>query len=703
MKFKIISLIAIITLAFGISNAQTGRFTPVNLGVNINTAEYDEFNAILTPDGKTMYFNRSNHPENNYGKKGSQDVWYSDLQADGTWAPAKHLNNYINKGRYNSVLGISEDGKIFVTGKITSSGIRYKNGISVLKRSGDEFSDPENLQIKAFKRLSEGKVYNASISQDGNHIILAMTKRYNGKKLKLYHTEYEKGKWSRPQKLGSTINSGTSNEAPFLTGNNEVLYFSSKRIEGKGNYDIYRTKRTGSKWNEWAEPKLAFVDTVSSPEYESYFKIFGKKGNFGYFTSTNQSLGKADIFKVKIFEDMPFIVMSGNIINSKTEKLFTDNKDYTILVNGKKADSVKINFDSSKYVLKLPFSKKYVIEASNQNYTSVPLNFDATNINEYTEKKQDLMLTPLPYVLVSGKFLDKTSGLSITPTSEPKLIVNGVVSDSAVIDVNTSSYSIKLPHGKDYTLGMRVFKYTTITDSLNLTNVNSYKEINKPLFGEKVVEKIVIAPTAAKAIITGKVINKKTLAPMDASIPYTVVVDGRPDLVATINTATAEYTIEATPGSNYVVSAKADKFYPISEVIDLTKEKNNVKLFKDLIIAPIEVGQTIRINNIYFQTGKAILTPASFPELDKLTKFLKENPTIFVEIAGHTDNVGQPAKNLQLSKWRARAVEQYLEKNGVAGDHVSFVGYGSTKPIVPNKTAKQKAQNRRVEFVIKGI
>lgn len=703
MKRIYIQLVSLLTFAFAISNAQKAGFTPVNLGVNINTAEYDEFNSVISPDGKTLYFNRANHPENNYGTKKSQDVWASDLQSDGTWGVAKRLDNYINSGRYNAVLAITDEGIMFVTGKNSMGGKRYKNGITVLKRSGNEFSDPENIFVPKFKRMSEGRVFGGTVSADGNHLILAITRSFNAKRLKLYHSEYRKGGWSRLTTMKRTINGGGNLQAPFLSKDNNTLYFASKRSSGKGNYDIFKSTRTGGGWDLWTEPILAYSDTVCSPEYESYFKIYGKKSNIGYFTSTNNSLGKADIFKVKLFEDQPFIVMTGNILNKNSGLKFTDNKEYTVLVNGLKTDSMKLNYDSSAYSLKLPFNQKYTIMAAAKNYNSMPVDYDATKIGEYTEVKQDLMLEPLPYSLVTGTFLDKTTGLAVPGTANPKLILNGSVVDSAKIDLGTSSYSIKLPNGKDYTLGMKANKYTTISDTVNLTNTKAYRELNKPLFGEKIPDPIVVAPVANKAMITGKVLNKKTMKPMEATVPYSVVVDGRPDLVALINTETAEYSIEAVPGASYVLSAKADKFYPISEVIDLTKEKTSIKIIKDLVIAPIEVGQTIRINNIYFETGKAVLKPNSFPELDKLTKFLKENPTIFVEIAGHTDNVGKPEKNLQLSKWRARAVEQYLEKSGIASDHVSFTGYGSAKPMVANKTPWGKAQNRRVEFVIKGI
>jgi outer membrane protein OmpA-like peptidoglycan-associated protein len=151
------------------------------------------------------------------------------------------------------------------------------------------------------------------------------------------------------------------------------------------------------------------------------------------------------------------------------------------------------------------------------------------------------------------------------------------------------------------------------------------------------------------------------------------------------------------------MNAKADKFFPEYEQIDLTNEKTSVKMVRDLYLTPIEVGQSIKLKNIFFDLGKSILKPESFPELEKLNKFLIDNPTINAEIAGHTDNVGDAEKNIQLSRWRARAVQQYLVGKGIDIKRINFNGYGKNDPVGDNRTKAGRALNRRVEFKILGI
>ncbi len=105
--------------------------------------------------------------------------------------------------------------------------------------------------------------------------------------------------------------------------------------------------------------------------------------------------------------------------------------------------------------------------------------------------------------------------------------------------------------------------------------------------------------------------------------------------------------------------------------------------------------------NIVFQTGKDVLLPESYPVLDQVKTYLDQNPTVTqMRIEGHTDNQGDPKMNLKLSGARAEAVVAYLTGKGVAPTRLIAVGFGDTKPLVPNTSPDNMAQNRRVEFHI---
>ena len=135
-----------------------------------------------------------------------------------------------------------------------------------------------------------------------------------------------------------------------------------------------------------------------------------------------------------------------------------------------------------------------------------------------------------------------------------------------------------------------------------------------------------------------------------------------------------------------VDSTKLPKFKPV--VIKKDTTKSNLK-----------TGDIVQLKSIFFETAKSELVDDSYPELDKLVDVLEKNPTMEIQINGHTDNQGNDDNNQKLSEARAKAVFDYLIEKGV-GNEIDFKGYGSTKPIASNSTEDGRKQNRRVEFEI---
>ena len=121
---------------------------------------------------------------------------------------------------------------------------------------------------------------------------------------------------------------------------------------------------------------------------------------------------------------------------------------------------------------------------------------------------------------------------------------------------------------------------------------------------------------------------------------------------------------------------------------------------KDLYLDRIEVGATVRLNNIFFDFDKTTLRPESITELNKVADFLKSNPTVKVEISGHTDSKGSNSYNINLSDGRAASVRTYLLENWVEPARVDSKGYGEEIPVATNDTDEGRQKNRRVEFTI---
>lgn len=113
-------------------------------------------------------------------------------------------------------------------------------------------------------------------------------------------------------------------------------------------------------------------------------------------------------------------------------------------------------------------------------------------------------------------------------------------------------------------------------------------------------------------------------------------------------------------------------------------------------------GQVLSFNNIYFESGSAQIKPESFGVLDQVAATLIENSGVLVRVAGHTDSDGSASYNQGLSERRANSVLDYLVRKGVAGNTLTTIGYGEESPVVPNTSAGNKAQNRRIEFTVLG-
>ncbi len=203
--------------------------------------------------------------------------------------------------------------------------------------------------------------------------------------------------------------------------------------------------------------------------------------------------------------------------------------------------------------------------------------------------------------------------------------------------------------------------------------------------------------------IKGKLVNAKTNEPIEGKIVYERLSDGKEIGIAKSNPENGEYEIILPFGEKYGITATMDGFMTESQNIDLTDEAmDNKKSFEldNISLVPIEEKAVIVLNNVFFDFDKARLKETSNAELLRMSKLLKKNESIEMEVAGHTDNVGDANYNLQLSERRAKAVYNYLIKNGVKKDRLSLVYLGEKSPTTSNDTAEGRSQNRRVEFRI---
>jgi len=120
----------------------------------------------------------------------------------------------------------------------------------------------------------------------------------------------------------------------------------------------------------------------------------------------------------------------------------------------------------------------------------------------------------------------------------------------------------------------------------------------------------------------------------------------------------------------------------------------------DIRLANLKEGNIILLKHIYFESDKSELLPRSFQELEKLLHILEQNPSLKIEVRGHTDNLGDEKYNIKLSRDRARAVVDFLRSKQIATGRLRYKGMGSSEPIASNASETGRSQNRRVEIRI---
>jgi OmpA-OmpF porin, OOP family len=203
-------------------------------------------------------------------------------------------------------------------------------------------------------------------------------------------------------------------------------------------------------------------------------------------------------------------------------------------------------------------------------------------------------------------------------------------------------------------------------------------------------------------IVSGNVYNKKTNEPLSASLLYETLPDGEEAGNAISNPTDGSFKIVLPYDKNYLIRATADKFFAQSENFNLDSfvKQGYKEIHKDLYLVPIEIGQVVRLNNVFFDFDKWDIRAESHLELNRVVKLLEENPAIEIEMSAHTDSYGSDEYNVKLSANRAKSVMDYILSKGISPTRIRSEGYGETKPVAPNDTPENRQLNRRVEFTI---
>ncbi len=287
---------------------------PENLGPLINSAADDMF-AFIAPDGKTLYFARKNYFENT-GTALRDDIYVSHLE-NGAWTKAINIGKPLNNEQHNYVSWISPDGNSLL---LANNYEKVKQDISISKKVNNEWSFPKALKMNDFYNNNEFSCYH--MNTEGNVILMNIVRPDTNGDMDIYVSKLQKnGIWTEPQNVGPVINSAAIEGSVFIAADNKTIYFASNGISGYGGFDMFMSKRLDDTWLNWSEP-INLGKKINSAGHDYYYTI-PASGDYAYFSSTNSTFGKADLFRIKLpvlLQPEPVTLLKGKIIDADTKK-----------------------------------------------------------------------------------------------------------------------------------------------------------------------------------------------------------------------------------------------------------------------------------------------------------------------------------------------------------------------------------------------
>ena len=407
---------------------------PENLGAAINS-QYDEIMPIISPDGKTLYFDRKDHPENT-AQIVNDDIWVSTLGSTSNWVRAANVGGPLNNKGHNFLTAISPDGNTALLGNVYESDGSMTSGLSIAERQADGWGFPRKLIIRNYYNNNKFSEYH--LGSDGKTIVMTVQRNdsYGGKDLYVSFSQTD-GSWSEPLNLGSTVNTAATEMSPFLAADGKTLYFSSDGFSGYGGKDMYMTRRLDESWTKWSQPRN-LGNRINSANWDAYYSV-PASGEYAYFSSESNSIGKTDIFRIKLPQQMrpePVVLVRGIVKDETTGKPIRARIVIETLSDGKEVGVAASNPVTGEYTIVLPAGGSYGFMALAEGYLSEHQHLDLSKVTEYKEVTQDLMLVPIrvgeSVVLNNIFFLPSSSNLNNDSKPELDRVMEFMVSHPTI-------------------------------------------------------------------------------------------------------------------------------------------------------------------------------------------------------------------------------------------------------------------------------
>ncbi|MDH3710167.1 MAG: OmpA family protein [Cyclobacteriaceae bacterium] len=342
---------------------------------------------VISTDGKSLYFFVADHPDNNYGTKGSQDIWFTEKTSQGDWREAQRLTAPLNQQRYNQVMSVNNEGNTLL---LRGGSGKSSKGFSLSNRTATGWSNPRPLRIQGLDKMSKGVYSGGIMTQDGKVLIMYFNE-LKGQKISDLYVSFlqENGDWSEPQFI-KELNTRQDEFGPSLDPDGKTLYFASGRPGGSGSTDIYVTRRLDDSWLHWSEP-INLGAPVNTSGFDAYYSV-DDKGNV-FTTRAYMSLdgGSLDILSlIPVEKPKPKLMVWGHVYDRETNDPVSAQVKYEI--HQLEVDNVVSEGYDGFYEVKLTGDGKYQIITSSEGYMNGADDLEVPELEADTIIQKDLYL-----------------------------------------------------------------------------------------------------------------------------------------------------------------------------------------------------------------------------------------------------------------------------------------------------------------------
>lgn len=651
---------------------QTGERKRVEV---ISTDIFTEVAPTISADGNTMIL-ESNRNETKLAER--WELFESRKNESGAWGEPTPITAINEKCNFVAGPSLSYDGnRIFFMAVI--EGVNESEDIFYSDRLTDTlWSEPISLGAPINSEDYEGF---PSISADGNSLYFIRINYDNpvDKKSKepcfeIYVSRKQAdGKWGEPEKLPEQINTGCVRD-PRIMADNHTLIFSAITPTGKGRYDLFQSRKNPD--GTWVDARsLDFINSVENDQSPT----ISAAGDVIFFMSNN------DIYAMPVpleYRQLINVTVQGFVKSEKNGEPVSASISILNLETMEKVETTN-NPNDGRFSMVLAAGSNFRVEFLNPLYLKEVRDFDLRKQESYKEIDIDINFKSQ----YQARLLTTDRDLKIPVTTRMQLSdQKGATVWNDSVKVGMLAPNLKLETANQYDITAIAKHYPEVKHSI-VFDAKTFKP--DTLFNLLMVHERVKFAADVTDIATNK--RVKTKVTFNNTNQDEVII------------AESGESVYLRKGDRYQVVASSDKGYFFSTT---TVAAGDGELGADgtyrtnTLLTPIKEGALLTLDNITFETNSAELQSSSFAELDRVIELMHQNPSVIIEIAAHTDDVGNDDYNLKLSQRRAQSVIIYLNKKGIVNKRFEAKGYGKSKPIAPNDSEEARALNRRVELII---